>query len=77
MTIDNILQRLKDGNERFTTDSLEHALQDGSRRDDLTGGQKPYAIVLSCADSRVVPELVFDTGLGEIFCNSSGRECSK
>ena len=33
----------------------------------LTSGQDPYAIILSCADSRVVPELAFDTGLGELF----------
>ena len=33
----------------------------------MTGGQEPYAIILSCADSRVVPELCFDTGLGELF----------
>ena len=33
----------------------------------LTGGQAPYAIILSCADSRVAPELSFDTGIGEIF----------
>ena len=34
---------------------------------DRTSGQEPYAIILSCADSRVVPELSFDTGLGELF----------
>lgn len=42
-------------------------MQDNSRRDALVGGQKPYAIILACADSRVVPELAFDTGLGELF----------
>ena len=67
MTIDNILDRLKDGNSRFVTDKLEGNLQDSPRRDSLTGGQEPFAIVLSCADSRVVPELAFDTGLGELF----------
>ena len=34
----------------------------------LDEGQKPYAIVLGCADSRVSPEILFDTGLGELFC---------
>jgi len=67
MTIDNVLQRLKDGNERFVADKLDGQLQDSARRDSLTSGQEPYAIVLSCADSRVVPELAFDTGLGELF----------
>lgn len=67
MDIQNVLQRLKTGNERFVADKLDGKLQDSSRRESLVGGQAPYAIVLSCADSRVVPELAFDTGLGELF----------
>lgn len=67
MTKDEVLNRLKEGNGRFTADKKEGKLQDKSRRDELTKGQSPYAIVLSCADSRVVPELAFDTGLGELF----------
>lgn len=62
-----ILSRLKDGNSRYMSDSLIRANQDTGRRNDLTSGQQPFAIVLSCADSRVVPELAFDTGLGELF----------
>lgn len=67
MTKDEVIDRLKTGNDRFVADKLDGKLQDSSRRNSLTGGQKPYAIVLSCADSRVVPELAFDTGLGELF----------
>ncbi len=67
MTQSEIIQRLKDGNERFVQDKLDGQLQDSSRREALTSGQDPYAIVLSCADSRVVPEFAFDTGLGELF----------
>jgi len=67
MTAKDILSRLKDGNARFTKDKLDGKLQNSSRRSALTGGQNPYAIILSCADSRVVPELAFDTGLGELF----------
>ena len=67
MTISEIKQRLTDGNGRFVNDQLEGNLQDGARRDELTGGQAPYAIILSCADSRVVPELAFDAGIGELF----------
>jgi len=67
MTAQDIINRLKGGNNRFVADKLDGRLQDSSRRGSLTGGQDPYAIVLSCADSRVVPELAFDTGLGEIF----------
>jgi carbonic anhydrase len=39
----------------------------GTRREQLTHGQRPLAIVLTCADSRVAPEHVFDAGLGELF----------
>lgn len=62
-----ILERLKEGNARFVSDTGEGELRDVNRRGELTGGQQPWAIVLSCADSRVVPELAFDTGLGELF----------
>jgi carbonic anhydrase len=62
-----IIQKLRDGNSRFVADKLNGKLQDSVRRQALTGGQSPYAIVLGCADSRVVPELIFDSGLGELF----------
>ena len=67
MNSQKVLSRLKAGNERFVDDKLDGKLQCSSRRSALTGGQEPYAIILSCADSRVVPELCFDTGLGELF----------
>jgi len=59
--------RLKNGNKRFITDNLENKKRDSIRRNELTGGQNPHAVVLSCADSRVVPEMTFDAGLGELF----------
>lgn len=62
-----VVQRLKKGNERFVKDKLDGKLQDSVQRELLQDGQEPFAIILSCADSRVVPELVFDTGLGELF----------
>jgi len=67
MNSKEVIQRLKNGNERFVADKMDRKLQDIERRDSLTGGQDPYAIILSCADSRVVPELAFDAGLGELF----------
>ena len=59
--------RLVDGNARYIADGLQAEMQDSARRAAVTGGQHPFAIVLSCADSRVVPELIFDTGIGELF----------
>lgn len=67
LSAEKALEKLKAGNKNFVADKLDGQLQDSSRRKSLTGGQNPYAIILSCADSRVVPELAFDTGLGEIF----------
>jgi len=67
MTKQEIIKRLKTGNENFVNDILKSKNQDSSRRITQTNGQAPFAIVLSCADSRVVPELAFDTGIGELF----------
>lgn len=61
------LNRLKEGNARFIKDGLEHNKQDSKRRGELSQGQHPFAIILSCADSRVIPEITFDTDLGELF----------
>jgi carbonic anhydrase len=62
------LARLREGNERFAKNlrSVE-AMSSQSRRDSLIEGQSPFAIVLSCSDSRVPSELVFDCGLGDLF----------
>jgi carbonic anhydrase len=67
MNIEEIIDRLKSGNQNFVADKLDGKLQDTDRRTELTKGQEPHTIVLSCADSRVVPELIFDAGLGELF----------
>jgi len=67
MNSSDALQRLKMGNFRFTENRLNHGNTDHLRRAELEAGQNPFAIILSCADSRVVPELLFDCGLGELF----------
>lgn len=55
------------GNRRFADGKMIHPAQTPDIRKDLEGGQHPDALVLSCADSRVAPEIVFDAGLGDIF----------
>ncbi len=55
------------GNDRFASGRPTHPQQAPARRRELASGQRPAAIVFSCADSRVPPEIVFDQGLGEIF----------
>ncbi len=68
------LARLKDGNDRFVNDVTADLRIDAARRAELIAGQAPYALVLSCADSRVPPEIVFNTGLGELFVVRSAGE---
>ena len=66
-SIDDALARLQAGNQRFVSDNTTGGGRDQGRRSELVGGQAPWAIILSCADSRVAPEIAFDTGLGELF----------
>lgn len=54
------------GNRRYANGATIHGDQT-ARRDEVKGGQKPFAMILSCADSRVPPELIFDQTLGDIF----------
>jgi len=61
------LTRLMAGNERFQNDKTSHPLLHSERREELVGGQSPFAVILSCSDSRVPPELIFDQGLGGLF----------
>ena len=64
---DEALQKLMDGNKRYVSGSLMKKDLGDTKRKELLKGQKPFAIVLSCSDSRVPPEIVFDQGLGDIF----------
>lgn len=61
------LQRLIEGNRRFVAGALTSLDDLAEDRDQLTTGQSPFAIIVSCSDSRVPPELVFDQTLGELF----------
>lgn len=65
---DDALQKLMDGNKRFVDYQMTgSSLSDNATRTSLAKSQKPYAIILTCSDSRVPPEVIFDKGLGEIF----------
>lgn len=68
MSPDEALQKLMAGNKHFTENKPTNAaMSDSATRASLANSQKPYAIILSCSDSRVPPEIIFDKGLGEIF----------
>jgi len=65
---DEALSRLKEGNTRYIGGAAVGPRQDAARRHETTvGGQHPFATVLTCADSRVPVEVVFDQGVGDIF----------
>lgn len=67
ISADEALQKLKEGNNRFVTLKLKHPDNSKKRRAQMLKGQHPFVAILSCSDSRVPPELVFDQGLGDIF----------
>jgi carbonic anhydrase len=65
---DSALKALKSGNQRFVDNQPLHPNQDKALRDKLSdSGQTPMAAILSCSDSRVPAELIFDQGFGDLF----------
>lgn len=67
LTGEAALKRLMEGNRRFVTDHPVRASATSHHRTALARHQKPVAVIVGCADSRVPPELLFDQGLGELF----------
>jgi carbonic anhydrase len=67
LTPDQALAKLIEGNARFAAGGATHPNQSTERRAALASGQTPFAIVLTCSDSRVAPEIYFDQGLGDLF----------
>jgi carbonic anhydrase len=61
------LARLMSGNARYATGYAAHPHADAPRRLQVSATQRPFAVILACADSRVAPELIFDQGLGDLF----------
>ena len=61
------LAKLKEGNGRYTSGNLQHPGQTTERRTELAKTQHPFAAIVSCSDSRVPPEIIFDQGLGDLF----------
>lgn len=61
------IKRLKRGNQRFMMEQAKHPHSNLNRVHQLSHSQKPFVATLSCSDSRVSPEIIFDQGLGDIF----------
>ncbi len=78
MSAAQALATLREGNQRFIHNmrSIE-ALASQTRRESLAAGQSPNAIILSCSDSRVPAEIIFDCGLGDLFVvRVAGNVCA-
>jgi carbonic anhydrase len=71
---DQALQLLRDGNQRFAEDHAEHLDDNPARRMAVSSTQKPFATILSCVDSRVPIELIFDRGIGDLVVIRSAGE---
>lgn len=67
LTPEEGLKRLMEGNSRYVHDKLEHPDRSKDRREALISKQRPFAVILGCADSRVSPEIIFDQGIGDLF----------
>jgi carbonic anhydrase len=55
------------GNKRFVAGAPQHPNQDAARRTETAPGQRPFAILFGCSDSRLAAEIIFDRGLGDLF----------
>ncbi|MFH1691680.1 MAG: carbonic anhydrase [Candidatus Omnitrophota bacterium] len=60
-------QKMIDGNRRYVEAKMSHPDQTPQRRAEIAGGQHPFMAILSCSDSRLPPEVIFDQGLGDLF----------
>jgi carbonic anhydrase len=74
MTPEQALQQLIDGNGRFVKRQRKNPNQTITRLIEVAKGQKPFASILGCADSRVPSEIIFDQGFGDLFvCRVAGN----
>lgn len=67
LTPDDAISELLQGNKRFASQKIKQPNRGSFRLQEVAKGQKPFAAILGCADSRVPAEIVFDQGLGDLF----------
>lgn len=67
VTSDQGLTRLMEGNKRWAEGVTANLNRSAQRREEVAKGQKPFAVVVTCSDSRLTPEFIFDQGLGDLF----------
>lgn len=64
---EHALQKLTEGNKRYAAGKPVYPNQTMKRREEVAKNQSPFAVIISCSDSRVPPEIIFDRGLGDLF----------
>lgn len=67
LSIEDVLQKLADGNKRYVSSAMLHPNQTAERRAEVSKGQNPFAVIVGCSDSRIPPEILFDQGIGDLF----------
>lgn len=67
MPAEDALKKLIEGNNRFAASNALHPNQNAQRIKETGKGQNPFAVIVSCSDSRVPPEIIFDQGIGDLF----------
>ena len=68
VSADEALERLKSGNAKYLgSDTSSADISPARRKDTCENGQHPYAVIVTCSDSRVLPESIFSAGIGELF----------
>jgi carbonic anhydrase len=78
LTPEKAIEKLIEGNKRFVDSVPTHPNIGAELRNSLVNGQRPFAAVLSCSDSRVPVEIIFDVGIGDLFVvRTAGQVLSK
>lgn len=67
LTPKEAINKLIEGNKRFVDEKTEHPNINVHARLKIIEEQKPFAVIVSCSDSRVPPQIIFDQGLGDLF----------
>jgi len=68
VSADEAVEKLKLGNEKYLQSRTSSGdISPEARRETCENGQKPYAVIITCSDSRVIPESIFSAGIGELF----------
>ena len=61
------IEKLRQGNEEYLKEKYSGNISAVRRQETFNNGQHPYAIIISCSDSRVMPESIFNAGIGDLF----------